>query len=141
MSGSLNKVILIGNVGNEPDIRTSADGKKIVNLSIATSDRWKDKNGERQEKTEWHRVVVFNQGLAHFIESYVKKGSTLYIEGSLQTRKWTDNNGIEKYSTEVVIKPYGGQVLLIDKRQKEESGFSGSEYQKAKYGDLSEFDI
>lgn len=141
MSGSLNKVILIGNVGNDPDIRTSADGKKIVNLSIATSDRWKDKNGERQEKTEWHRVVVFNQGLAHFIESYVKKGSTLYIEGSLQTRKWTDNNGIDKYSTEVVIKPYGGQVLLIDKRQKEESGFSVSEYQKAKYGDLSDFDI
>lgn len=141
MSVSVNRVCLLGNVGRDPDIRTSADGKKIVNLSIATSDRWKDKNGERQEKTEWHRVVVFNQGLAHFIESYVKKGSTLYIEGSLQTRKWTDNNGIEKYSTEVVIKPYGGQVLLIDKRQKEESGFSASEYQKAKYGDLSDFDI
>ena len=97
MAGSVNKVILIGNVGADPEIRSSADGRKIVNMRIATSDTWKDKNsGERREKTEWHRVVIFNQGLARIAEQYVKKGSKLYVEGALQTRKYTDGSGIER---------------------------------------------
>lgn len=111
---SLNKVTLIGNVGNYPDIRQSADGKKVVNLSVATSETWKDKNGERQERVEWSRVVIFNQGLAEIAERYVKKGDKIYIEGSLQTRKWTDNNGIEKYTTEIVLKSYSGNIILLN---------------------------
>lgn len=110
---SLNKVTLIGNVGNDPDIRQSADGKKVVNMSVATSETWKDKSGERQEKTEWHRVVIFNQALADIAERYVKKGSKLYVEGALQTRKWTDNSGVEKYTTEIVLKPYRGNIILL----------------------------
>ena len=114
MAGSVNKVILIGNVGRDPEIRQSADGRKIVNFSVATSDVWKDKNGERQERTEWHRVVIFNQSLADIAERYVKKGTKLYIEGSLQTRKWTDGNGIEKYTTEVVLSNFKGELALLD---------------------------
>lgn len=114
MSISVNRVCLLGNVGNDPDIRQSADGKKVVNLSVATSETWKDKNGERQERTEWHRIVIFNQGLAEIAERYVKKGDKIYIEGSLQTRKWTDNNGIEKYTTEIVLKPYSGNIILLN---------------------------
>lgn len=116
MAGSVNKVILIGNVGRDPEIRQSADGRKIVNLSLATSETWKDKSGERQEKTEWHRVVIFNQGLADVAERYVKKGAKLYIEGSLQTRKYTDGSGIEKYSTEVVLGNYRGEMTLLDNK-------------------------
>ena len=116
MAGSVNKVILIGNVGRDPEIRQSADGRKIVNLSVATSDTWKDKSGERQEKTEWHRVVIFNQGLADIAERYVKKGTKLYVEGSLQTRKWTDSNGIEKYTTEVVLGNFRGEMALLDSK-------------------------
>ena len=102
MAGSVNKVILVGNVGRDPEVRQTSNGQKIVTLSLATSDTWKDKNGERQEKTEWHRVVIFNQGLAEIAERYVRKGTKLYVEGALQTRKWTDNSGQEKYTTEVV---------------------------------------
>lgn len=139
MAGSVNKVILIGNVGRDPEIRQSADGRKIVNLSVATSDTWKDKSGERQEKTEWHRVVIFNQGLADIAERYVKKGTKLYVEGSLQTRKWTDNNGIEKYTTEIVLKPYSGNIILLsggggNKEEEEEREFSSEDYQNAKNG-------
>ncbi len=127
MAGSVNKVILIGNVGRDPEIRQSADGRKIVNLSLATSETWKDKAGERQEKTEWHRVVIFNQGLADVAERYVKKGSKLYIEGSLQTRKYTDGSGIEKYSTEVVLGNYRGEMTLLDnKAGAGESAFGGA---------------
>ncbi|MBO4521530.1 MAG: single-stranded DNA-binding protein [Alphaproteobacteria bacterium] len=127
MAGSVNKVILIGNVGRDPEIRQSADGRKIVNLSLATSETWKDKTGERQEKTEWHRVVIFNQGLADVAERYVKKGSKLYIEGSLQTRKYTDSSGVEKYSTEVVLGNYRGEMTLLDnKNGSGESVFSGA---------------
>lgn len=139
MSISVNRVCLLGNVGNDPDIRQSADGKKVVNLSVATSDTWKDKNGERQERTEWHRVVIFNQGLADMAERYVKKGTKLYVEGSLQTRKWTDNNGIEKYTTEIVLKPYSGNIILLsggggNKEEEEEREFSSEDYQNAKNG-------
>lgn len=114
MAGSVNKVILVGNLGKDPEVRHTQDGKPIVNLSIATSDTWKDKNsGERKEKTEWHRVVIFNEGLAKVAEQYLKKGSTVYIEGQLQTRKWTDKDGAEKYSTEVVLQNYSGVMTMI----------------------------
>lgn len=125
MAGSVNKVILVGNVGRDPEIRQSADGRKIVNLSIATSETWKDKSGERQEKTEWHRVVIFNQGLADVAERYVKKGSKLYIEGALQTRKWTDNSGVEKYTTEVVLGNYRGEMTLLDNKGGSSDGAFG----------------
>ena len=117
MAGSVNKVILLGNLGRDPDVRTMQNGKKVCTLSIATSDSWKDKEtGEKKEKTEWHRVVVFNEGLVGVVENYVKKGSKLYIEGSLQTRKWTDDSGTEKYTTEVVIQGYGGRIDMLDSK-------------------------
>ncbi len=114
MAGSVNKVILVGNLGKDPEVRHTQDGKPIVNLSIATSETWRDKSsGERKEKTEWHRVVIFNEGIAKVAEQYLKKGSTVYIEGSLQTRKWTDKDGAEKYSTEVVLQNYGGTLTML----------------------------
>jgi single-strand DNA-binding protein len=119
---SVNKVILIGNVGKDPEIRSTQDGRGIANLSIATSESWKDKNtGERKEKTEWHRVVVFNDNLVNVIKNYVKKGSKLYVEGTLQTRKWTDKDGAEKYATEVVLQGFSGQLTLLDGKR-ESSG-------------------
>ena len=127
MAGSVNKVILIGNVGRDPEIRQSADGRKIVNLSIATSETWKDKAGERQEKTEWHRVVIFNQALADVAERFVKKGSKLYVEGALQTRKYTDGSGMEKYTTEIVLGNYRGEMTLLDnKNGSGDSAFGGA---------------
>lgn len=114
---SVNKVILVGNVGNDPEIRTFQNGDRVANLSIATSERWKDKDtGEQKEKTEWHRVSVTNQGLVKVVESYVKKGSKLYIEGQLETRKWQDQSGQDKYSTEVVLRPYKGELTMLDSR-------------------------
>ena len=114
---SINKVILVGNVGQDPEIRTTNDGREIANFSIATSESWKDKNsGEKKEKTEWHRVVVFSSGLAGIVKNYVKKGTKLYIEGSLQTRKWTDNQGIEKYTTEVVLQNFNSTLQILDGR-------------------------
>lgn len=117
MAASLNKVILIGNLGRDPEIRSTNDGRQIASFSIATSESWKDKvTGEKKEKTEWHRIVVFNEGLVNVIKNYVKKGSKLYIEGQLQTRKWTDNDGQEKYTTEVVLQGYGSSLMLMDSR-------------------------
>ena len=117
MAGSVNKVILVGNVGRDPEVRSTQDGMKIVNLSIATSERWKDRNsGEQREKTEWHRVVIFNEALARVAEDYVRKGTSLYIEGQLQTRKWTDQQGVEKYTTEVVLQRYRGELTLLGGR-------------------------
>ena len=117
MAGSVNKVILLGNLGRDPDVRASQDGNKIVNLSIATSERWKDRNsGEQREKTEWHRVVIFNENLARIAEQYLRKGSNVYIEGQLQTRKWTDQQGVEKYTTEVVISRFRGELTLLGGR-------------------------
>ena len=114
MAGSVNKVILLGNLGGDPDIRTMQNGKKVCSFSMATSDSWKDKEtGEKKEKTEWHRVVVFNEGLIGVVESYIKKGTKLYVEGSLQTRKWTDDKGVEKYTTEIVIQGYGGRIDIV----------------------------
>lgn len=117
MAGSVNKVILVGNLGSDPEIRHTQDGRPIASFSIATSDSWRDKStGERREKTEWHRIVVFSEGLVKVIEQYVKKGSKVYIEGSLQTRKWTDQAGVEKYTTEVVIQGFGGTLTMLDSR-------------------------
>ena len=114
MSGSLNKVILIGNLGNDPEIRSTNDGREIANFSLATSESWKDKvTGEKREKTEWHRIVCFNEGLVKIIKEYVKKGTKLYIEGQLQTRKWLDNANREKYTTEVVLQGYNANLILL----------------------------
>ena len=114
MAGSVNKVILVGNVGNDPEIRTFGNGGKVANLSLATSENWRDKqSGEKKEKTEWHRIAVFNDGLVGVIERYVKKGSKLYIEGKLQTRKWTDNNGQDKYTTEIVLQGYNSTLTML----------------------------
>lgn len=117
MAGSLNKVILIGNLGRDPEIRQTSEGKEIATLNLATSDTWKDKTtSEKKEKTEWHRVVVFNEGLVGVIKNYIKKGSKIYIEGSLQTRKWVDGSGQEKYTTEVVLQNFNGQLILLDSK-------------------------
>ncbi len=116
MAGSVNKVILVGNLGADPDIRTMQSGDKVVNLSIATSETWKDKmSGERREKTEWHRVVVFNKGLVTVCENYLKKGAKVYIEGQLETRSW-DQDGQKKYTTEVVLRPFRGELTMLDSR-------------------------
>lgn len=115
MAGSVNKVILVGNLGKDPEVRSMQNGGKVVNLSVATSETWRDKNsGERQEKTEWHRVVIFNEKLAEVAEKYLKKGAKVYLEGALQTRKWTDNSGTEKYSTEVVLQKFKGELTMLD---------------------------
>ena len=115
MAGSVNKVILVGNLGRAPEIRSTQDGTKVANLSLATSESWRDKStGERKERTEWHRVVIFNERLVDVVEKYVKKGSKLYIEGALQTRKWTDNTGAEKYTTEVVLQRFRGDLTMLD---------------------------
>src|SRR5215203_3055368 len=117
MAGSVNKVILIGNLGKDPEIRRLGSGEPVVNLSLATSESWKDKStGERKEKTEWHRVVIFNENIARVAEQYLKKGSKVYVEGQLQTRKWTDQSGQEKYSTEVVLQRFRGDLTLLDGR-------------------------
>ncbi|HEY8963681.1 MAG TPA: single-stranded DNA-binding protein [Alphaproteobacteria bacterium] len=127
MAGSVNKVMLIGNLGRDPEIRTTQNGSKLCNLSVATSETWKDKaSGERKEKTEWHRVVVFNDNIVNVCENYLKKGSKVFIEGQLETRKWTDQSGQEKYSTEVVLRPYRGELTMLDNKGSGEGGYSQS---------------
>ena len=117
MAGSVNKVILVGNLGKDPEIRRTQDGRPIANLSIATSETWRDKGtGERKEKTEWHRVVIFSEPLCKIVEQYLKKGAKVYIEGALQTRKWTDQSGVEKYSTEVVLQGFNSTLTMLDGR-------------------------
>ena len=117
MAGSVNKVILVGNLGRDPEIRSTQDGTRVANLSLATSDTWRDKNsGERRERTEWHRVVVFNDRIVDVCEKYLKKGSKVYVEGALQTRKWTDQSGTEKYTTEVVLQKFRGELTMLDGR-------------------------
>lgn len=117
MAGSVNKVILVGNLGKDPEIRRTQDGRPIANLSIATSETWRDKNtGERKEKTEWHRVVIFSEPLCKIVEQYLKKGAKVYIEGALQTRKYTDQSGVEKYSTEVVLQGFNSTLTMLDGR-------------------------
>src|ERR1700761_7801600 len=117
MAGSVNKVVLVGNLGKDPEIRRTQDGRQIANLSVATSENWRDKNtGERKEKTEWHRVVIFSEGLCRVAEQYLKKGSKVYLEGQLQTRKWTDKDNIERYSTEVVLQGFNSALTMLDGR-------------------------
>ncbi|WP_203292177.1 single-stranded DNA-binding protein [Maricaulis parjimensis] len=128
MAGSVNKVILVGNLGRDPEIRRMNNGDPVVNLSVATSESWRDKNsGERREKTEWHRVVIFNDNLAKVAENYLKKGSKVYVEGQLQTRKWTDQNGQEKYSTEVVLQRFRGELTMLDGRNEGGGSFQSSD--------------
>src|SRR6266480_1036870 len=115
MAGSVNKVILVGNLGRDPEIRSTNDGIRIANLNLATAESWRDRNsGERKERTEWHRIVIFNERLVEIAEKYLKKGSKIYVEGALQTRKWTDNAGVEKYSTEVVLQRFRGELTMLD---------------------------
>jgi single-strand DNA-binding protein len=129
MAGSVNKVILVGNLGNEPEVRNLPSGGKVVNLSVATSESWRDRNsGERKERTEWHRVVIFSEGLAKVAEQYLHKGSKVYIEGQLQTRKWQDQSGQDKYSTEVVLQGFNSNLTMLDGRGDGDNaggGFSG----------------
>ncbi len=132
MAGSVNKVILVGNLGKDPEVRHTQEGKAIVSLSLATSENWRDKQtGERKEKTEWHRVVIFNENLAKVAEQYLKKGAKVYIEGQLQTRKYTDNSGVEKYSTEVVLQNFRGELTMLDSRGGGSGEPSGDDFGQA----------
>ena len=138
MAGSVNKVILVGNLGRDPEVRHAQDGSKIVQLSLATSEQWKDKTtGERKDRTEWHRVVIFNERLAEVAERFLKKGSRLFLEGQLQTRKWTDNTGQEKYTTEVVLPRYRGELTLLDAKGAE--GEYGASQEHKEGGNASAF--
>ena len=126
MAGSVNKVILVGNLGADPEIRRLNSGDPVVNLSVATSETWRDKqSGERRDRTEWHRVVIFNENLAKVAENYLKKGAKVYIEGQLQTRKWTDQNGQDRYTTEIVLQRFRGELQMLDSRADAEAGYGG----------------
>jgi single-strand DNA-binding protein len=144
MSGYINKVTLVGNIGQDPVIRSTNEGKEIASLTLATSDYWKDRvTGEKKERTEWHRIVVFNENLVNVIKNYVKKGSKLYIEGSLQTRKWVDSGGIEKYTTEILLQNYSGTLIMLDSRNKsdfsaESSDSSTSQKSQFNHDDLDD---
>ena len=145
MAGSVNKVILVGNLGNDPEARSLNNGGEVVNLSVATSERWNDREGQRQERTEWHRVVIFNENLAKVAKQYLRKGSSVYLEGQLQTRKWQDQNGQDRYSTEVVLQRFRGELVLLGGRegggggsgswdQEERGNFSGGQSSSGGYG-------
>ncbi|MGE0410032.1 MAG: single-stranded DNA-binding protein [Amphiplicatus sp.] len=143
MAGSVNKVILIGNLGADPEVRQTQDGRPIVNLRIATSENWRDKNtGERRERTEWHRVVIFSEGLTRVAEQYLKKGSKVYIEGQLQTRKWTDQSGQERYTTEIVLQGFNSALTMLDGRRDGGGGpdFGGGSAGKSGGGQSFELD-
>lgn len=136
MAGSVNKVIIVGNLGRDPEVRSFQNGGKVVNLNIATSETWRDKaSGERKERTEWHRVSILNEPLAKIAEQYLKKGSKVYIEGQLETRKWTDQSGAEKYTTEVVLRPYRGELTLLDGREGGGGGAAGGYEDRGGYDD------
>jgi len=130
MAGSVNKVILVGNLGRDPEVRQTQDGKPIVNMSLATSESWRDRaSGERRERTEWHRVVIFNEHLAEIAQKYLHKGSKVYVEGQLQTRKWTDQDGRDRYSTEVVLQRFRGELTMLDSRGEGGGGdYGGGDY-------------
>lgn len=138
MAGSINKVILVGNVGRDPETRTLNNGGQVVNLTIATSESWKDQSGQRQERTEWHRVVIFNEGLAKVASQYVRKGSKVYLEGQLQTRKWTDQSGQEKFSTEIVLQKFRGELALLDGKQDGQQSRAASNNTSSMDDDLSD---
>ena len=137
MAGSVNKVILVGNLGADPEIRTLNSGDRVANLRVATSETWRDRSsGERKEKTEWHRVVIFNDNLVKVAENYLKKGSTVYIEGSLQTRKWSDAQGVEKYSTEIVLQKFRGELTMLGGRGDGAGASGGGDYGASSGGDF-----
>ncbi|MEH6631941.1 MAG: single-stranded DNA-binding protein [Halopseudomonas aestusnigri] len=137
MAGSVNKVILVGNLGRDPEIRSMQSGQRVANLNIATSESWKDKSsGERRDKTEWHRVVIFNDRLCDVAEKFLKKGSKVYLEGQLQTRKWTDNSGVEKYTTEIVLQNFRGELTMLDGRN---DGQQGGGFGDSSSGDAGGF--
>lgn len=126
MAGSVNKVILVGNLGRDPEVRSTQDGAKIVQLSLATSESWNDRaSGERRERTEWHRVVIFNERVAEVAEKYLHKGSKIYVEGQLQTRKWQDKEGLDRYTTEIVLGRFRGELTMLDTRSSEAGGYGG----------------
>lgn len=136
MAGSVNKVILVGNLGRDPEVRSFQSGGKVCNLRIATSETWRDKaTGERKEKTEWHSVAIFSEPLVKIAEQYLRKGSKVYIEGALETRKWQDQSGAERYTTEVVLRPYRGEMTLLDGREGGGAGASGGGYDDRGYDD------
>src|ERR1700755_2125009 len=138
MAGSVNKVILVGNLGKDPEIRRTQDGRPIANLSVATSETWRDKaTGERKEKTEWHRVVIFSEPLCKIVEQYLKKGAKVYIEGALQTRKWTDQSGVEKYSTEVVLQRFNSALTILGGRSCGGGGSFGGDDGGSDFGSSS----
>ena len=138
MAGSVNKVMLIGNLGRDPEVKTMQNGSKVCNLSVATSETWKDKaSGERKEKTEWHRVVVFNENIINVCENYLKKGSKIFVEGQLETRKWTDQSGAEKYSTEVVLRQYRGELTMLDTKGGGQSNDNGGMYEQRQQAQAS----
>ena len=135
MAGSVNKVILVGNLGRDPEIRSTGEGLRIANLNLATSESWRDRvSGERKERTEWHRVVIFNERLVEIAEKYLRKGSKIYVEGALQTRKWTDQQGQEKYSTEVVLQKFRGELTMLDGARGQGGGASEGGYEEAYAG-------
>jgi len=137
MAGSVNKVILVGNLGRDPEVRAMQDNNSVVNLSVATSETWKDKNsGERRERTEWHRVVIFNERLADVAQKFLHKGSKVYLEGQLQTRKWQDQSGIDKYTTEVVLQRFRGELTMLDSRNDTGEQFSSAANSKIKNNDV-----
>ena len=135
----VNKVILVGNLGDDPEVRSLNNGGEVVNLRVATSENWKDRDGNRQERTEWHRVVIFNENLGKVAKSYLKKGSKVYLEGQLQTRKWTDNSGQDKYSTEVVLQRFRGELVLLDSRGGGGGGGFGDDQGDSFRGGSSDF--
>jgi single-strand DNA-binding protein len=144
MAGSVNKVILVGHLGRDPEIRSTQDGREIANLTIATSESWRDKgSGERREKSEWHRVVIFSEGLVNVAKNYLRKGSKVYLEGQLQTRKWTDQQGVEKFSTEVVLQGFNAALVMLDGPQKQDKpeSYSAPAQRVADYDDEIPFAI
>ena len=142
MAYSINKVTLVGNVGNDPEVKTFQNGNKVVNLSIATSERWKDKeSGEMKSNTEWHRVVIFNMLLADIAEKYIKKGAKIYIEGQLQTRKWQDSNGLEKFTTEIVLQNFRGELVLLDRTSDNSGNLEDQNRLSKDYNDSSNKEV
>jgi single-strand DNA-binding protein len=132
----VNKVILVGNLGDDPEVRSLNNGGEVVNMRVATSESWKDRDGNRQERTEWHRVVIFNENLGRVAKSYLKKGSKVYLEGQIQTRKWQDQSGQDRYSTEVVLQRFRGELVLLDRREGGGGSYGGDDHGEAGGGDL-----
>lgn len=127
MTRSVNKATIIGNLGRDPDVRTTQDGTKVVNLAVATSERWRDQSGEQKERTEWHRVVIYNEYSARFAEQYLRKGHTVYVEGQIKTKKWTDDQGVDKYTTEIVLSRFRGELIVLSGKNDDASSPSGGQ--------------